>query len=124
MLSASRGSTKRTVIASPLFERSTSECWRRSSRRMAVMARSGDCRRKPAPLYGGGAGFDGGLSGPPERLVDLVGDVGGGHADVMQVPFRPLRKLAASRSARARHGRSRPAAIKGSFHDDLSSIRG
>src|ERR1700740_1557687 len=51
-------------------------------------------RRKPAPLYGGGAGFIGGLSGPPERLVDFVGDVGGGHADVVQVPFGPLGKLA------------------------------
>src|SRR5207247_1429041 len=29
-------------------------------------------RRKPAPLYGGGAGFIGGPSGPPERFVDLI----------------------------------------------------
>src|SRR5215510_4858461 len=94
MCSASRGSTKRTVMASPLLERSTSEYCRRSSKRRAVMARSENWERRPAPLYAGGAGTNGGLSSPPERLVDFVGDVGGGHADVVEVPLRPFGKLA------------------------------
>src|SRR5439155_10249444 len=51
-------------------------------------------RRKPAPLCAGGAGSIGGSSSPPERLVEFVGDVGGGHADVVQVPFGPFGKLA------------------------------
>src|SRR5262249_41090971 len=75
--------------------RSTSECWRRSSSRRAVMARSRQFEEKPAPLYGGGAGSFGGLSGPPERLVDFVSGAGGGHADVVGGPVRPFRKLAA-----------------------------
>jgi len=28
----------------------------------------------------------GGSSSPPERLVDFVGDIGGGQADVVQLP--------------------------------------
>src|SRR6185369_8693483 len=135
MVSASRGSTKRTVMASPLFERSTSEYWPRSSRRSAVMTRSTGSKEgrrpceqaapragsakvcavwrqdpallevgahpdaKPASTFAGRAPWR--PSGPPERLVEFVGDVGGGHPDVVQVPFRPFGKLAAHRVALA-----------------------
>src|SRR5262245_22174571 len=86
-------------MASPWRERSTSVCWRRSSKRKAAMARSQNFEGKPAPLYGGGAGISGGSSSPPERLVDFVGDVGGRHADVVEVPFGPRGKLAPHRVA-------------------------
>jgi len=33
------------------------------------------------------------LSGPPERLVDFVIDVGPGPADIVKVAFAPMRKL-------------------------------
>src|SRR5262245_45887456 len=49
-----------------------------------------------APLWRRGR-LSSGPSGPPERLVDFVADVGGGHSDVVEVPFRPFGKLAPRR---------------------------